>query len=455
MGARVLIVDDDEEQIELASRVLAKQGHVISSAVSASSALELMAQERADVIVSDVDMPQMNGIELLREIRLRWGGQPVVMMSGLGSIDVAVSAVQEGAVDFLTKPIDFDRLRNAVSRALSVAPHESDVSPPSSNVPAHPTLVGESASMLNLKRLIKQVAPADCRVLIQGENGTGKELIANAIHSGSRRRNNPFVKVNCGALTSTLLESELFGHEKGAFTGATGRRRGRFEVAHTGTLLLDEVGELPLDAQVRLLRVIQEGEFERVGGSQTLRCDVRILAATNRDLAEMVDRGKFREDLYYRLNVVTLEAPALRNRRRDIPLLIDYIAGQLDVQGRLRISPIAMEQLMTRAYPGNVRELQNLIERLSVLLPGEEITPQHLNDLAPPLRTSVPGHPTALASLPTYQPGVSYRDRLLQLERHLILEALDAHSGSKSSAAQALGTDKSFFYRKCRQFGIQ
>ncbi len=454
-AAKVLIVDDDEEQVRLATRFLAKQGHAVQSADSASSALELLSRERADVIVSDVDMPEMNGIDLLREIRMRRGNQPVVMVSGMSSLEVAVEAVQAGAIDFLTKPIDYDRLRTVVERALTLYPPENEESPPSSAFWAHPQLVGESPPMVNLKRLIRQVAPSDCRVLIQGENGTGKELIANAIHAGSKRRNNPFVKVNCGALTSTLLESELFGHEKGAFTGATGRRRGRFEIAHTGTLLLDEVGELPLDAQVRLLRVIQEGEFERVGGSHTLRCDVRILAATNKDLADMVLRGKFREDLYYRLNVVTLEAPPLRNRRRDIPLLVDHIAGQLNLPDKMRFSPAAMEQMMARSYPGNVRELQNMIERLSILLPGEEILPEHLHDFVPSLRANPQSGSDSSALQSTYQPGVSYRDRLLQLERHLIIEALESHGGSKSSAAQSLGTDKSFFYRKCRQFGIE
>jgi DNA-binding NtrC family response regulator len=455
VGARVLIVDDDAEQVEQASRVLARHGHIISAAGSARSALEVLMGQGIDVILTDVDMPEMSGIDLLKEIRLRWGSQPVVMMSGLGSIDVAVEAVQEGAIDFLTKPIDFERLQSAVLRALTFKGREIDSVPSPLAGLSHPALIGESSPMLHLKRLIKQVAPADCRVLIQGENGTGKELIANAIHAESSRHAAPFVKVNCGALTSTLLESELFGHEKGAFTGATSRRKGRFELAHTGTLLLDEVGELPLDAQARLLRVIQEGEFERVGGSHTLRCDVRILAATNQDLAEMVDRGKFREDLYYRLNVVFLEAPALRDRRQDIPLLIEHIVRRLDVESRIRISPAALEQLKVRLYPGNVRELQNLIERLSVLLPGEEILSEHVEDLASSQRINPAGIAPALAPHAAFQPGVSYRDRLLQLERHLILEALDAHGGSKSSAAQSLGTDKSFFYRKCRHFGIE
>jgi two-component system response regulator HydG len=455
MSTRVLIVDDDHDELQVASRVLVKEGHIVAAADSARTALEMLATERADVIVSDVDMPGMGGLEFMREVRARFGTQLVVMMSGLGSVEVAVEAVQEGAIDFLTKPIDFDRLRSTVSRAIAAKGPSPELGLSIPTVTAQPNLVGEGPLMLSLKRLIHQVAPSDCRVLIQGENGTGKELIANAIHAGSRRRNNPFVKVNCGALTSTLLESELFGHEKGAFTGATTRRRGRFEVAHTGTLLLDEIGELSLDAQVRLLRVIQEGEFERVGGSQTLRCDVRILAATNQDLAEMVTRGKFREDLYYRLNVVTIEAPALRNRRSDIPLLVDHILGGLGAQNRIKFSQGAMERLMARSYPGNVRELQNIVERLSVLLPGEEILSQHLDELVPsPLSAHLSGQPLLLSPPASYQPGVSYRDRLLQLERDLIVQALEAHGGSKSAAAQALGTDKSFFYRKCRQFGV-
>jgi DNA-binding NtrC family response regulator len=453
MGARVLVVDDNEEHARVASRVLSRDGYAVRTAFSAGDALEMLQADPVDLVVTDIDMPVMDGLELLSEIKGRWRDQPVVMMSGVSSIDLAVRAVQRGAADFVQKPIDFERLREAVSLALMG--REEDVPlnrPVAADVDLD--LVGESPPIVGLKRLIKQIARTDCRVLIQGENGTGKELIANALHLASARKSGPFVKVNCGALTSTLLESELFGHEKGAFTGAFSRRRGRFEVANGGTLLLDEVGELSLEAQVRLLRVIQEGEFERVGGSQTIRVDVRLIAATNKDLFEMVCEGRFREDLYYRLNVVSLHAPALRNRRSDIPLLVRHMLSKAGLERHVRISEETMKALVERPYPGNVRELQNLIERLAILLPGEEITPAHLNDLGGPpvrLRDSQPEQRRAPA---IDQPGVSYRDRLLQLEMRLITEALEEHGNSKSAAAQSLGTDKSFFYRKCRQFGI-
>ena len=452
MGAQVLVVDDNEEHAQVASRILSRDGYAVRTANSAGDALEMLSVDAVDVVLTDVDMPSMNGLELLSEIKGRWRGQPVVMMSGLGSIDMALEAVKRGASDFVQKPLDFERLRGAVTQALSVPESVLPSVPDGTAEEVVGTMVGETPPMLALKKMIRRVGPSQCRVLIQGENGTGKELVANALHLCSGRRERPFVKVNCGALPGNLLESELFGHEKGAFTGATARRRGRFELAHTGTLLLDEVGELPLEAQVRLLRVIQEGEFERVGGSQTIKVDVRLIAATNKNLEDMVAAGTFREDLLYRLNVVTLTAPSLRERRGDIPALVEHLIQRFDSDDRIEISPEAMQLLSEGAFPGNVRELQNIVERLAILFPGETIERSHIVDLASPSNRPQDGRRQIPA---IYQPGVSYRDRLHQLERMLITEALEEHGNSKSSAAQSLGTDKSFFYRKCRQFSIE
>lgn len=468
IGTRVLIVDDNCEHARMAERILERDGFAIRTAASGADALEMLAESSADVVLTDIEMPRMDGLQLLREIKSRWSEQPVVMMSALGTVDLAVKAVRNGASDFVEKPLELKRLRDAVAAALRPDAGGPDAQHPDAQHPdtrrqlrpkldrAEPEtrIVGGSALMRALKRLIKQVALTECRVLIQGENGTGKELIANALHAASNRCDKPFVKVNCGALPSTLLESELFGHEKGAFTGATGRRVGRFELADTGTLLLDEIGELPLKSQVRLLRVLQTGEFERLGGTQTIKVDVRVIASTNRDLREMVRSGSFREDLFYRLNVVSLQAPALRDRRDDIPDLVRHMLSRVPEENRIQIPDETMKVLMDRPYSGNVRELENLIERLQVLMPGEVVMPEHLDD--PVTATSHEGgaRPSHLARPVIYQPGVRYRDRLLQLERMLIIEALEQHEQSKSSAAESLGTDKSFFYRKCRQFGI-
>lgn len=449
MPAKVLVVDDNEEHIHVACHILSQDGHSVRGARSGTAALEMLNHESSDVVLSDVNMPEMDGLALLEEIRSRWVRQPVVMMSGLESVEVAVEAMRRGAADFVPKPLEFGRLRNAISVALSPSQTEPTLNPYVSR--DEHELVGESQAMLNLKRLVEQVGATDCRVLIQGESGTGKELIANALHRVSARRDRPFIKINCGALTSTLLESELFGHERGAFTGALTRRRGRFEIAHMGTLLLDEVGELSMEAQVRLLRVIQEGEFERVGGSQTLRCDVRIFAASNKDLAQMVARGQFREDLYYRLNVVVLLAPPLRSRRTDIPLLVHHQLDRLPPESRPVIPDETMSLLSQCSFPGNVRELQNFVERLSVLMPQEVVTAKILTEMTCAKDGAHQSHPSTER---VYRPGVSYRDRLLQLERRLILDSLEHHAGNRIAAAESLGTDKSFLYRKCRQFGI-
>lgn len=308
--------------------------------------------------------------------------------------------------------------------------------------------------MRTLKKMIDQVAPTNGRVIILGENGTGKELIASSIHRLSPRRARPFIKVNCGALPDGLVESELFGHEKGAFTGAVARRRGRFELADKGTLLLDEVGEMPLDVQVKLLRVIQEGKFERVGGAQTLSVDVRILAATNRDLADLVSQGKFREDLYYRLNVVVLRAPPLRERREDIPLLIEHILSRRPPGQRVELTEDAVRAIAALQFPGNVRQLENVIDRLCIFNPGQLVASEQVNQIMFDAVPQTPKSAETERSMAIFQRGVSYRDRLLELERMLLVEALAEYGDNKPATAEALGTDKSFFYRKCRQFGL-
>lgn len=454
MADRIVIVDDDVEHARVAHRILATQGYEVSMVTSARDALSLIEGSCPDLVLSDVDMPGMTGIELLERVKHDWPDLGVIMMSGVGSVEMAADAVRSGAADFVAKPLEIERLRISVENALRVARlQEENRDLRGASYFPH-ALIGDSPPMRNLRRMIEQVAPTDGRVMIFGENGTGKELIASSIHRASRRRSRPFIKVNCGALPDGLVESELFGHEKGAFTGAISRRRGRFELANGGTLLLDEVGEMPLDVQVKLLRVIQEGEFERVGGSQTLSVDVRLLAATNRDLAEMVSQGKFREDLYYRLNVVVLRAPPLREHREDVPLLIEHIMSCRPEERHVELTQDAIREIANNRFPGNVRQLENIVDRLCIFYPGQEVTAEHVGQVTfDGVQTPVDG-PQSVPSTRIFQPGVSYRERLLDLERMLIEEALAEHGDNKIAAAEALGTDKSFFYRKCRQFGL-
>jgi DNA-binding NtrC family response regulator len=303
--------------------------------------------------------------------------------------------------------------------------------------------------MQRLLGLIARVAPSDGRVLITGENGTGKELVAAAIHAGSPRSTGPFVKLNCGAVPKDLVESELFGHEKGAFTGAVTARKGRFELAHEGTLLLDEIGDMPMPMQVKLLRVLQEGQFERVGGGRTLKVDVRVLAATNRDLSAMVRGGDFREDLFYRLNVVTLHIPPLRERREDLPLLLAHFTAPGRKGHGLRLTQEAIEYIAAYDFPGNVRELENLVERLAILFPNEIISAPVVRDV---MTTTHDSQKRIQGSL--YQRGKTLRQLLHELERGIRVEAIAANGNSKGAAAQALGTERSHFYKKCRHYGI-
>lgn len=438
----------------MAGRILGPAGYDIRMAGSAGDALRLVDGEQVDLVLSDVDMPGTDGIELLKKLRERDANAVVVMMSAIGSIDIAMQAVRLGAFDFIQKPFDIERLRVSVKNALQVARLQVLNEELRRGVQNGRELIGQCPSMVRLRTMIERVAPTNSRVLILGENGTGKEVIADAVQRASTRRDEVFIKVNCGALPENLVESELLGHEKGAFTGASQRRKGRFELADGGTLFLDEIGDLSLDLQVKLLRVIQEGRFERVGGTQTLSVDVRLLAATNRDLAAMVDSGKFREDLYYRLNVVCLSAPPLRDRREDIPLLIDGILSRLPTSQRVRLEPEVYQALSLRSYPGNVRELENIIERLTIFFSGESIGLEALREVAPSKGGPVSRRRPREGSSAIYQKGVSYRDRLQQLERLLLAEALEEHDNNKVAAAESLGTDKSFFYRKCRHFGI-
>jgi DNA-binding NtrC family response regulator len=371
----------------------------------------------------------------------------IVILTGHGTVESAVSAMKQGAFDYLIKPVNIDELQLLVDRVFgqrALRQENERLRREVNERYGFESIVGRSPQMESIFEKIRQVAPTRATVLIQGETGTGKELLAKAIHFNSPRKSKPFVAVNCGALTQTLLESELFGHEKGAFTGAIKTKPGRFELAHQGTLFLDEIGETSPEFQVKLLRVLQEQEFERVGGQKPIKVDVRIIAATNRDLKKEVDAGRFREDLYYRLNVVRLEVPPLRERRDDIPLLVDFFLRHFNqVHGRsLTISPKAMQLLQDYSYPGNVRQLYGMIESLVILTPGKEIQPKHLSEHV--RNETAPAHSVKL------RVGMTVADA----ERELIRATLAEYEGNKAKAARVLGLGRKTLYRKLEEYGM-
>ena len=449
MAQKVLIVDDEPELLAAFARILDQESYDVERAASGKAALELLDDGGIDLVLLDVCMPDMSGLDVLARMRER--GLPVstIIVSGAGSVDIAVQAIKLGAFDFVQKPIHRERLLLTVRNALRYTHlQEAHQQLQEDLVSAH-ELVGDGVAMQRLKTLVGKVAPSDGRVLIMGENGTGKELVAAAIHAGSGRKHSPFVKLNCGAVAKDLVESELFGHEKGAFTGAVSSRKGRFELADGGTLLLDEIGDMPMPMQIKLLRVLQEGQLERVGGTRSIEVDVRVLAATNRDLAAMVGEGSFREDLYYRLNVLTLRVAPLRERREDIPLLVRHFTRPGAKGDGLMFSEAALAALRHYDFPGNVRELQNLVERLAILHAGETIEGVHVQEV---LSMSNQKSRTSRGSV--YQFGESLKDLMRDTERQILVEAIAAHGNSKGAAALALGTERSHFYKKCRQYGI-
>ena len=450
MTHKILVVDDDPDLVTAFGRMLSHEGYEVERASSGSLALEALDRGGVDMILLDVHMPEMDGLELLTRVRDRGLQIPAVVISGAGTIEQAVQATRLGAFDFVQKPVQRDRLLVTVHNALRFSRLQDAHTRLQAEMTQGAELVGESRAMQTLKGLISKVAPSDGRVLILGENGTGKELVAAAIHAASARRHGPFIKLNCGAVARDLAESELFGHEKGSFTGALASRKGRFELADGGTLLLDEIGDMPMPMQVKLLRVLQEGVLERVGGTRSITVDVRVLAATNRDLRAMVEDGSFREDLYYRLNVLTLRVPPLRERKDDIGLLVQHMCKPGSSASGLVFADDAISALRAHDYPGNVRELHNLVERLAILHPGK-ITAEHVQEI---LMMGSAGGSRSAGRGSLYRFGESLRDLMTELEKQVIAEAIAAHGNSKSAAAEALGTERSHFYKKCRQLGL-
>jgi len=452
--ATILIVDDEPNIVRTVRNALRVEGYDTDSAEDGAGALEKLTTRSYDLALLDVQLPKVNGLDVLQRVRAQGVDTPVVMMSGHGNIETAVSATRLGARDFLEKPLSTDKLLLTIQNVLEVSRLQSKVEALEEALGATRALLGESALMRELRERVRLAATASASVLVTGERGTGKELVARAIHDGSKRAEKPMEKLNCAAVPHDLIESELFGHEAGAFTGAVKARAGKFERAHGSTLFLDEVGDMPAAMQAKLLRVLQEGEVERVGGARTLKVDVRVVAATNRDLAGDVGGGRFRADLYDRLNVVPVHLPPLRARRDDIPLLVSHFlpaACRANDRAPKALTQGAVNLLQRYGWPGNVRELRNLIERLVILTPAERVDE---DDVRAALPAGAVGAGTAGRD-GYYAPGVALKDILESCERDVVLRALDHHKGNATHAARDLGLERSHFYKKMRALGIK
>jgi two-component system response regulator HydG len=451
---KILVVDDDPGHLVSVKTIIRSWGYAVETADNGSSAVALVKSTPVDLILMDVRMAKMSGIEALRQIKVYNPTIPVIIMTAYSSVNSAVSAIKSGAYDYLIKPLDFEVLKLTIERASEHAGLKEENRVLKEHLRSDydiTNIIGRSQPMKKLLEMMSMVAPSEANVLITGDSGTGKELIARSLHFNSARKDKPLVVVNCAAITETLLESELFGHEKGSFTGADKRREGRFMQADRGTIFLDEIGETSSTMQAKLLRVLQEKEIQRVGGEETLKVDVRIIAATNRDLEKEVAEGKFREDLFYRLNVMTLDVPLLKERRDDIPILAHHFLKKFADKNRKTIKgfvPLAMDMLVNYDWPGNVRELENAIERAVILSTGEHITEAQL-----PL--NITGEYDDPEKRPT---GVSQildgTHSLQDIEKEAILAALSASNGNKAEAARRLGVTRKTLHNKLNAYGL-
>jgi DNA-binding NtrC family response regulator len=442
----VLIVDDEANTLASLARAFRLAGYEATVADSAARALELARSHPFDLILSDVVMPGKDGLALLEELKALEIPAPVIMISGQAHIEMAVRATRLGAVDFLEKPLSTDKLLLTVEKALRLERLEEENRQLRGRLGKH-ELIWAGETMRRLMAQIERVGASETRVCILGETGTGKELVARTLHDKSPRRAGAFVTLNCAAIPAELIESELFGHEKGAFTGAATRHRGKFEQAHGGTLFLDEIGDMPLAMQAKLLRVLEEGEVERVGGDRPVRVDVRVIVATHRDLEEQVRQGKFRQDLFHRVYVFPLRLPPLRERPEDIPALVAHFARQIETQNAWKpvsFAPEALEALARYAWPGNVRELRNVVERLLLLAGDEGATPATVESL---LASGV--HAAPLGALVG-----TLAERVAAYERETIVRELERNDHHITRTAKALGLERSYLYKKCQQLGI-
>lgn len=444
---RIIIIDDDPVGLETLAEGLEEEGYKVFSAPGAEEGLKILTEKAGiDVVLTDLKMPGLDGVEVLRRVKSFDEGIPVVLMTAYASVETAIESMRLGAYDYVMKPLDLRRVAVVLAKAVAnraLTKENTDLRRRLNEKFGFEKIIGSSQAIMEVFQLVRQVADTRTVVLIEGESGTGKELIAQALHNNSSRRAGPFICVNCAAITETLLESELFGHERGAFTGATQQKKGRFELADGGTLFLDEVSAMPMSMQSKLLRVLQEYTFERVGGTKTLKVEVRIVAATNSSLEELVAAGQFREDLFYRLNVVPIKLPALRERRDDIPLLVCHFIELFSEQNKKplkTISPQAMDLICRYDWPGNVRELQNVIENMIITSQGEELGLKDLPDRVRPKLPEARGFPVGIT--------------MKELEEQAIRKTLEQVGGNRKKAAEVLGIGLRTLHRKLREYGM-
>jgi two-component system, NtrC family, nitrogen regulation response regulator NtrX len=447
----VLVVDDEAGIREVLQEILEDENYEVFTAEDGLEALSTLKIEPVDLVILDVWLPQKGGIEVLEEIKQTYVDMPVIVISGHGSIDVAVKAVKMGAFDFLEKPLSLEKVVTLVRNALELQKLRQENRELRNSLQPREQMIGQSEALGEIRTIIDQSAETDSTILISGENGTGKELVAREVHRKSRRATGPFIEVNCAAIPDTLIESELFGHEKGAFTSAANRRRGKFELADTGTLFLDEVADMSLSAQAKMLRVVQEMKFERVGGESSITVDVRIIAATNKDILSEIDAGNFREDLYYRINVVSIRVPPLRERVDDVPVLAEHFMAEQTEEGGTpkRFSDDAMKVLRDYDWPGNIRELKNFVERITILSDGEEVDADEVRrNLGQSTRSK-----RRSSELGAYL-DMGLNEAKDTFERRYIEEKLEENGHNISRTAQSLGIYPSNLHGKIRKLGI-
>ncbi|SEM53855.1 two-component system, NtrC family, nitrogen regulation response regulator NtrX [Syntrophus gentianae] len=453
MLKNILIVDDEESICRSLGDILVDEGYEVSTANSGEEAIKILDEEPPGLVLLDIWLPGIDGMEVLKTAKSQHPKLPVVMMSGHGTIETAVKATKLGAFDFIEKPLSLEKVILTLKHALDMSRLEEENILLKQKVSREYELTGGSLPIMELKEMISIVAPTNAWILIMGENGTGKELVARAIHRQSKRADKPLVEVNCAAIPEELIESELFGHEKGAFTGATEKKRGKFDLAHEGTIFLDEVADMSLKAQAKILRILQEKKFERVGGNKVIQVDVRVLAATNKDLEKEMEEGRFRQDLFYRLNVIPLSVPPLRNRKEDIPLLVerflnDYALKEGEPKKVLGEDAIAL--LMEHSWPGNVRELKNFIERLAILSTSNVISARDI----PPLPKE--GHKVE----PFRDFGLdfaagSFREAKMDFEKSYLAKKLREFEGNISKTAESIGLERSNLHKKIKAYGLE
>ncbi len=453
MQRTILIIDDEESICKSLGDILVDEGYEVQTATSGEEAIKILEEEVPSLVLLDIWLPGIDGMEVLQTVKTLHPKLQVVMMSGHGTIETAVKATKLGAFDFIEKPLSLEKVILTVKHVLDMTRLEEENILLKQKINRDYELTGKSAPIVELMEMISIVAPTNAWILIMGENGTGKELVARAIHQQSKRADKPLVEVNCAAIPEELIESELFGHEKGAFTGATEKKRGKFDLAHEGTIFLDEVADMSLKAQAKILRILQEKKFERVGGTRVIQLDVRVLAATNKDLEKEMEEGRFRQDLFYRLNVIPLKVPPLRHRKEDIPLLVERFLTDFSLKEGEPMKVMeeeALSVLMEHSWPGNVRELKNFIERLAILTPSKVIAVRDI----PPLPQE--GHKVE----PFSDGGLnfaaaSFREAKIDFEKQYIIKKLREFDGNISRTAESIGLERSNLHKKIKAYGLE